>query len=119
MPSGETVCNFPVATTEKWTDKNGNKQEKTEWHRISAFGKLADLCVRFLQKGTSVYLEGQNRTREYEQDGVKRYSTEVVIKEMQVLAGGKQNDAAGGTQSAPPAQRQQSGFDNFSDDRPF
>ncbi len=83
---GQPVANFRIATNEVWTDKNGNKQEKTEWHRIVAFGKLAETCGEYLTKGRQVYIEGRLQTRSYEdKDGVKRFVTEIVAHNMQML----------------------------------
>lgn len=78
--SGDKVANFSVATTEKWNDKNtGEKKESTEWHNVVIFGKLADVCENYLKKGSKVYLEGKLKTRSWEQDGQKKYMTEVVL----------------------------------------
>lgn len=93
--SGEQVASFQVATNEKWTDKAGTKQEKTEWHRIVAWGKLAELCGKYLAKWRQVYIEGKLQTRGWEKDGVKRYTTEVVAREVTFLGGagnGKPDD---------------------------
>ncbi len=87
LPSGENVANFSLATTERFTDRNGSKQERTEWHRIVAFGRLADTCERFLSKGRQVYVEGRLTTRQYEaKDGSgKRYRTEIVARQLRLL----------------------------------
>lgn len=88
--SGTAVANFSIATNEKWTDKSGEKQERTEWHRINVWGKLADVCAQFVQKGSQVYVEGSLHTREYQdKDGVKKYSTEVRATSVQFLGGNK------------------------------
>ena len=85
-PSGAAVVNFNIATDESWTDASGVKQERTEWHRIVAWRKLAEICGEYLKKGSRVYIEGQLQTRSWEgQDGVKRYSTEIVARNMQML----------------------------------
>jgi len=103
LPNGKAVTNFTVATNEEWKDKQtGQKQTKTEWHRIVTFDKLAEIAGQYLVKGVSVYLEGKLQTREWEKDGVKRYTTEIVCDQMQML-GGKGE----GQQQAKPAQRQQ------------
>jgi single-strand DNA-binding protein len=93
MPSGKAVCNFRMATSESWTDKDsGDKQEKTEWHSIVAFGKLAEICGEYLKKGAPVYVEGKIQTRKWQDKaGVDRYSTEIVANEMQML--GRQDRA--------------------------
>lgn len=126
MPNGDPVCNFSIATTENWKDKSGVKQEKTEWHNIVMYRKLAEIAGEYLKKGSSIYIEGRLQTRSWEKDGVTRYSTEIVADSMQML--GSKQDAAS-TSSAPKQnarpdeQKQdasQSGaFDNFDDDIPF
>ncbi|VEN75206.1 Single-stranded DNA-binding protein [Candidatus Desulfarcum epimagneticum] len=86
-PDGLAVANFSVATSEEWKDKNtGEKRQKTEWHRIVAFGRLAEICGEYLAKGKKVYLEGRIQTRDWEdKEGVKRYTTEIVAGQMQML----------------------------------
>ncbi|MBS1958516.1 MAG: single-stranded DNA-binding protein [Bdellovibrionales bacterium] len=87
-PSGQAVCNLSIATNEAWTDKNGQKQEKTEWHRAVVFSKLAELCGQYLQKGRQIYLEGKLQTRQWQdKDGQTRYTTEVVAQTIQFLGG--------------------------------
>ena len=87
LPSGQNVANFSLATTERFTDRNRAKQERTDWHRIVAFGRLADTCERFLSKGQQVYVEGRLTTRQYEaKDGSgKRYRTEIVARQLRLL----------------------------------
>ncbi len=87
LPSGQNVANFSLATTERFTDRNGEKRERTDWHRIVAFGRLADTCERFLSKGRQVYVEGRLTTRQYEaKDGSgKRYRTEIVARQLRLL----------------------------------
>jgi len=87
LPSGRNVANFSLATTERFTDRKGDKQARTEWHRIVAFGPLADTCGRFLSKGRQVYVEGRLTTRQYEaKDGSgKRYRTEIVVRQLRLL----------------------------------
>jgi single-strand DNA-binding protein len=87
LPSGQNVANFSLATTERFTDRNGAKQERTDWHRIVAFGQLADTCNRFLSKGRQVYVEGRLTTGQYEaKDGSgKRYRTEIVARRLRLL----------------------------------
>ena len=87
LPSGQNVANFSLATTERFTDRNGAKQERTDWHRIVAFGRLADTCDRFLSKGRQVYIEGRLTTHQYEaKDGSgKRYRTEIVARQLHLL----------------------------------
>lgn len=96
-PSGQAVCNLSIATNEAWTDKNGQKQEKTEWHRVVVFGKLAELVGQYLKKGRQAYLEGKLQTRQWQdKDGQTRYTTEVVAQTIQFLGGGagRSNDNA-------------------------
>ena len=145
MPSGGAVTNLTLATSESWKDKqSGQPQERTEWHRVVFFNRLAEIAGEYVRKGSKLYVEGSLRTRQWEQDGVKRYTTEIVASEMQMLdsrqggaqqGGGFQQQAApqqnyqqapGGAapqqaQSTPqqPAQ-QPGGFDSdFDDDIPF
>jgi single-strand DNA-binding protein len=95
--SGQNVANFSLATTERFTDRNGTKQQRTEWLRVVAFGRLADACERFLSKGRQVYVEGKPTTRQYEaKDGTgKRYWTEIVARQIRFL--GKRPDGTGAT----------------------
>lgn len=109
--SNEPVCNFSLATSEKWTDKNNQKQERTEWHRVVVWGKQAETCSQYLSKGRQVYVEGKLQTRDYEdKDGIKRYTTEVVVSgfggQVQFLGGGNQQDGNGPQQGrgAAPVQ---------------
>ncbi len=86
--SGQSICNLSIATNESWTDKNGQKQEKTEWHRVVVFGKLAELCGQYLQKGRQAYIEGKLQTRSWQdKDNQTRYTTEVVAQQVQFLGG--------------------------------
>lgn len=119
MPNGDPLASFSIACTENWKDKQGVKQEKTEWVRISIFGKLAEIAGEYLKKGSSVYLEGRLQTREWnDKDGNKRSTTEVVCDRMQML-GGKPSGQAGNMQPAQskPESNQSSsdGFDDFDD----
>ncbi len=87
-PNGGAVANFNMATNESWTDKSGQKQEKTEWHRIVVWGKIAELCGQYLSKGRQAYVEGRLQTREWtDKEGGKRYTTEVVAQTVQFLGG--------------------------------
>lgn len=137
MPSGGAVTNITVATSESWKDKNsGQAQERTEWHRVVFYNRLAEIAGEYLRKGSKVYLEGSLRTREWEKDGVKRYTTEIIANEMQMLdsrgAGGSTNESgydsapqqprarqSAPTQSAPRNDAPPPNFDNFDDDIPF
>jgi single-strand DNA-binding protein len=87
--SGTAVAKFSIATSETYTDRQGAKQERTEWHRITAWGKLAEICGQYLSKGKMVYIEGKIRSDSWEQDGVKRYSYEIVADTMRMLGGGR------------------------------
>jgi len=85
-PNGIAVCSFTLATSDKWSDKNGQKQERTEWHNIIVWGKLGELCDQYLKKGRQIYLEGSNQTRSWDdKNGQKRYKTEVITKTIQFL----------------------------------
>ncbi|WP_130927387.1 single-stranded DNA-binding protein [Pseudomonas sp. Sample_14] len=149
LPNGNAVTNLSLATSEQWTDKQtGQKVEKTEWHRVSMFGKVAEIAGEYLRKGSQVYIEGKLQTREWEKDGIKRYTTEIVVDmqgTMQLLGGRpQQGDQQGGNnyqqqaprqqaprpqQSAPQqrsapapqqaAQQPAPDFDSFDDDIPF
>lgn len=91
-PGGAPVCNFSMATTESWTDKQGQKQEKTEWHRIVVWGKLAELCNQYLSKGRQAFVEGRLQTRSWDdKDGSKRYTTEIMANTVQFIGGATAN----------------------------
>ncbi len=93
-PAGGTVCQFSLATSENWLDKQGQKQEKTEWHRVVVWGKLAETCNQYLAKGRQAYVEGRLQTRSWDdKDGQKRYTTEIVANTIQFL-GSKDNSGA-------------------------
>jgi single-strand DNA-binding protein len=97
--NGQPVANFTLATSENWTDKSGEKVERTEWHRVVAWGKTGELCAQYLAKGRSVYVEGRIQTREWEdKEGQKRYTTEVVAQTVQFL-GGPRGDGGGDGES--------------------
>jgi single-strand DNA-binding protein len=102
-PGGNAVCNFSMATSESWTDKSGQKQEKTEWHRIVIWGKLAELCNQYLAKGRQLYVEGQLQTRSWDdaKSGEKRYITEVLGKTVQFI--GSRPEGTEQQQQKPPA----------------
>ncbi len=132
MPSGAAVTNLRIATTDSWKDKqSGEQQERTEWHRVVLFGRLAEIAAEYLRKGSQVYLEGRIQTRKWQgQDGADRYTTEIVANDMQMLGraggggayqGGKDShpesttqpeSAVASTSSGPPP-------DEFDDDIPF
>ena len=115
-PGGQAVANFRIATSESWNDKNGQKQERTEWHRIVVWGKLAELCGEYLKKGRQCFVEGRLQTREWtDKEGKKNYTTEVVAKEVTFLGGrdGAGAGPRGGPRddfgSPPPADMHESG----------
>ena len=100
--SGTAVANFSLATTERWKDKDGQQQEQTEWHKIVAFARLGEICGEYLSKGSKVYIEGRIQTRQWEdKDGNKRYTTEIVAREMKMLDS-KGQQSTGGGYEAPP-----------------
>lgn len=131
LPNGNAVTNLTLATSDSWKDKQGQQQERTEWHRISFFGKIAEIAGKYLRKGSKVYIEGRLQTREWEKDGVKRYTTEIIVDmggTMQMLdsrsdsSGSQgQNHAAQSQRPAPTlaAAQSQPGSDSFDDDIPF
>ncbi|MGJ7523256.1 single-stranded DNA-binding protein [Variovorax sp. LT1P1] len=130
FPNGDQVCNVSVATTDKWKDKqSGEMREATEWHRLVFTGRLAEIAAQYLRKGAQVFVEGQMRTRKYQdKDGVERYTTEIRVNEMQMLGGksdanGDDQDGGGTRDSAPrsraPAVPPGGGGGGFEDDIPF
>ena len=141
MPNGEAVCNFSIATTDSWKDKSGQKQERTEWHNIVMYRKLAEIAGEYLKKGRPVYIDGRLQTRKWQtKEGQDRYTTEIIADQMQMLGGRDgggsntyevmdedqsmqsrpQQSAARPAQSAPAsAPASGSDFDAFEDDIPF
>ncbi|MDM8539432.1 single-stranded DNA-binding protein, partial [Desulfobacterales bacterium HSG17] len=115
--SGTAVCKITVATSDEWKDKKtGEKKEKTEWHRITAFGSQAETIGRYMQKGSQVYVEGKLQTSQYEKDGITRYSTDIIVNNFQFIGkkdnqlpqqGGYQGQQTGGFQQTPPNNHQQ------------
>ena len=135
MPNGEAVCNFSIATTESWKDKAGEKKEKTDWHNIVMYRKLAEIAGEYLKKGRPVYIEGRIQTRKWQtKEGQDRYTTEIIAANMQMLGG---KDSASSTRnndqefnqtnpskeksesSAPSSTPAASSLDEFEDDIPF
>ena len=110
LPNGNAVTSLSLATSEQWTDKqSGQRVERTEWHRVSLFGRLAEIAGEYLRKGSQVYVEGKLQTREWEKDGIKRYTTEIIVDmqgRMQLL-GGRQDDQGGGQQQGRQQQARQ------------
>jgi len=95
-PSGQGVCELRLATSESWNDKNGQRQERTEWHRVVVWGKRAEICSKYLSKGRQVYVEGRIQTRSYDdKDGNKRYITEIIAADVQFLGGGGREGGGG------------------------
>ena len=124
LPNGNAVANITIATSDSWKDKTtGQKQEKTEWHRVVFFGKLAEIVGEYLRKGSKIYIEGRLQTREWEKDGVKRYTTEIVVDiggQMQMLDGKKDDSHSSATSRPVPARTAApQPADDFSDDVPF
>lgn len=121
--SGAAVTTFNIATTERWNDKQGQKQEDTQWHRIVVWGKQAENCAQYLSKGRPVYIEGRLQTRQWDdKDGNKRYTTEIVAQRVQFLGSRKDGGAQTGESAAPMPTDSNPGFadgDNSSDDVPF
>lgn len=121
MPNGEAVANFSVATTDNWKDKQGQKQEKTEWHNIVMYRKLAEIAGEYLKKGSSVYIEGRIQTRKWQdKEGNDRYSTEIIADQMQML--GKKDGESVSVQPKTARHNEQNdgtGFDGMADDIPF
>ena len=101
--AGVAVATFSIATSDSWKDQEGNTQERTEWHNIVAWRKLAEICGEWLKKGKRVYIEGKLQTRTYEKDGVKKYMTEIVADQLIMLDGGGQRPTNGGEAEAPAA----------------
>ena len=102
-PSGVAVATFSIATSEQWKDQEGNAQEKTEWHNIVAWRKLAEIVGEYLKKGKKVYIEGKLQTRNYEKDGVKRYITEIVADQLIMLDSMGQRSSSSGMEESMPA----------------
>lgn len=128
LPGGEAVANFSIATTEKWKDKNsGEQREETEWHRISVFGRLAEIVGEYLKKGSLVFIQGKIKTRKYtDKDGAERYATEIRAETMKMLGGRDSNQGGAPAQRQAPAASPRpapapapSGFDDMDDDIPF
>ena len=121
MPSGGAVTNIRVATSESWKDKNtGDQQERTEWHSVAFFGRLAEIAAEYLRKGSQVYIEGKLRTRKWQdRDGNDRWSTEVIANEMQMLGSRPGGSAPAQSASSSMPEGPPSGGGDFDDDIPF
>ena len=142
LPSGAAICNVTIATSRQWKDKtSGERQEETEWHRVTFFDRMAEIAGEYLKKGRPVYVEGRLKTRKYtDKDGVEKYTTEITATDMQLLGGregggggGGGGYEEGGNESRPqrspapaprapasrPASKSSTGFDDMDDDIPF
>lgn len=141
MPNGEAVTNCTLATSENWKDKTGEKQEKTEWHNLTFYRRLAEVAGEYLKKGSQIYIEGKITTRKWQdKEGKDRYTTDIIVNEMTMLGskssgGGNFEVVDSGATSAPassssassapaakkpaPAAKSAAAFDNFDDDIPF
>jgi single-strand DNA-binding protein len=132
MPSGDAVANISIATTETWKDKNGEKQEQTEWHRVALFGKTAEIAGEYLKKGSQVYIEGRLQTRKWtDKEGQERYTTEIRADRMQMLgsrSGGSERMPSADEERAPapaagkkpaPAGKGGGNLEDMEDDIPF
>jgi single-strand DNA-binding protein len=116
-PSGRAVANFSLATTERFTNKEGEKEERTEWHKIVAWARLGEICGEYLTKGSQIYIEGRLQTRNWEdRDGNKRYTTEIVAQAMQMLGGSKKGGEVKSAEESHPSEEPVSIPD---DDIPF
>src|SRR3990167_4209281 len=113
LPSGEAVTNFSIATSESWKDKNsGERKDRTEWHKVVAFGRLAEIISEYAKRGSKLYISGSLRTRQWEKDGQKHYTTEIVANEMQLLDR-KESDERN---QNPIKKPESGGFDDLGDD---
>ena len=124
-PDGGAITNISIATTDTWKDKSGEKQERTEWHRIVFFGKLAEIAGEYLKKGSQVYIEGRLQTRKWQdKEGQDRYTTEIVASDMKMLGSrtGSENlvrDVSSPSEGKAPAKKDGGNFDDLEDDIPF
>jgi len=117
LPNGSAACNFSLATSEVWKDKQtGEKQERTEWHKITVFGKLAEIAGNYVKKGSMIYVEGKLRTRKWNKDGVDHYVTEIIADDIQFTGSGGNRDDG---QDYDPVKDSANQADPFDDDIPF
>ena len=121
MPNGNAVTNISVATTDSWKDKeSGERQEKTEWHRVVFFGRLAEIVSEYLKKGSQVYVEGRLQTRKWEdKEGNDRWTTEIVANEMQMLGERISSSSNSNNSNTPKNSSSELASDDFDDDIPF
>jgi single-strand DNA-binding protein len=114
------ICSFTLATSERWKSKGGEQQERTDWHNITAFGKLGEICAEYLTKGSLVYIQGSIRYDKYEKDGETKYSTKIIADEMKMLSGKPSGDRPKRSKDEEPATGGGGGGDtDFDDDIPF
>lgn len=125
MTDGKAVTNFSLATSDNWKDKSGEKQEKTEWHNVVAFGKLAEIIAEYVKKGSLLYIEGKLTTEKWtDKEGKDRYTTKIIADQMQMLGGKPEADAPEATkpkapEATKPKANVQAVVDPFDDDIPF
>jgi len=126
MPNGEAVCNFSIATSETWKDQHGQKQERTEWHNITLYRRLAEVAGQYLKKGSQVYIEGRIQSRKYTgKDGIERTAYEIIGSEMKMLGGGNDSGQQNAQHTPPAPPRRQAPaapaqpVDDIDDDVPF
>jgi single-strand DNA-binding protein len=121
LADGKATASLSLATSESWKDKNsGEKKEKTEWHRVSVFGKLAEICGEYLTKGSSVYIEGKLQTRKWQdKEGNDKYTTEIIADRMQMLGGTNTQESSAKPEEKKEQKSAQGGFADMSDDIPF
>lgn len=119
LQNGDAVTNITLATTDTWKDKNGEKQEKTEWHRVTFYRKLAEIVGEYLKKGSPVYIEGRLETRKWtDKNGVERYTTDIIASDMKML-GSKPGQSESNGSERTKTETQSGGFDDMDDDIPF
>lgn len=117
MPNGEAVCNFSVATSESWKDQSGQRQERTEWHNVTMYRRLAEIAGQYLKKGSQVYLEGKIQTRKYtDKNGVERTAYDIIVNEMKMLGGGNSEQQAQAETPTSPRRQAPAATVNGSDE---
>lgn len=127
MPNGDAVCNFSVATSESWKDQSGQRVERTEWHNITIYRRLAEITGQYLKKGSQVYLEGKIQSRKYtDKNGVERTAYDIIVNEMKMLGGGNDGQQAQSAQAETPTPPRRQApaapaapVENIDDDVPF
>lgn len=125
MPNGEAVCNFSVATSESWKDQSGQRQERTEWHNITMYRRLAEIAGQYLKTGSQVYLEGKIQSRKYtDKNGAERMAYDIIVNEMKMLGGGNDGQSAQSAQAETPTPPRRQAtpaapVDDESEDIPF